>query len=176
MTDTVPVILGALPEVADPRDYQVGELYAALDVAAAVLPARFEVAAVPPITNQIPQPWCVTHSCAAEKRHQDYLDQGAFFAPDFATFADDIGTTAAGASMRTALDWMVNHGYPVASVGQASLHRIASYYSVPPTVADLKTAIRNLGGVLAIGPWANARTPPRLRIAVLRSATVGGTE
>lgn len=147
---------GALVEQPDPRDYDVAELYAALDLAAMVPPIAKEAAYPPPVYNQGGTPRCVTYAAAAEKNQQDRLDMGAFFPPDFALFAAQIGTTAQGASMRNALDKLVSSGFPEVS-GNAGHHRITSYYLVPVTEADIKAAIlSDNGGVLVIGPWAHA--------------------
>jgi hypothetical protein len=148
--------LGGLPEVADPRDFDISEYRAAMGVpmaALSTLPAAYHVTPLPPQYNQGETPRCVTYTAAEEKVHQDLIDQGPF-TPAFGTFAAQIGTTAEGASMRVALDHLLAYGMPEVGGVNASQHRIGSYYSIPVTVADLKAAIHDFGGVLVIGTWA----------------------
>jgi hypothetical protein len=154
--------LGGLPETEDPRDFLIEEYRAAIGVpmaALSTLPASYLVSPAPPQYNQGTTPRCVTYTAAEEKVHQDLIDQG-LFTPAFGTFAAQIGTTAEGASMRVALDQLLGYGMPELGGVNASHHRIASYYSIPVTVADLKAAIHDFGGVLVIGTWANAWMAP----------------
>ena len=160
MIDPTEYGLGAQPSPPDPRDFPIDQQYAALGVdplvAASALPARYEVGSLPPVANQGTTPECVSYSCAYEKQRQDRLDEGAFFRPNYGRFFTDIGGGPSGAVMRTGLQQMLGYGYPDLLAHE---HKIRAYYSVPVTVADIKTAIATYGGVLVIGPWARDWCP-----------------
>lgn len=148
--------LGAQPSPPDPRDWPIALLYAAAateEPLAAALPPSFRTGSMPAIPDQDSTSRCVSYSSGTLKGHQDRLDQGQFYAFDFARFAANIGTTVNGARMRDALDRMLHYGYPViGATTPEGAHKISAYYAVPVTVAAIKAAIAAFGPVLVIAP------------------------
>ena len=73
------------------------------------------------------------------------------------TFFRQIGGSSNGAVIRDALDERLSKGYPVAGHPElAGQHRIAAYYSVPVTQADLCAAILAFGPLVIGTPWARS--------------------
>jgi len=146
--------LGAIPSPADPRDFPISQLYAAagVETAAIVVPSAFTIGSIPATSNQGTTPMCVAHSEAYEKLHQDLKDQG-LFAPDRSAFFYAIGGGPNGAVGRTGLARLLNHGYDSTS---PALHKIAAYYAVPVTRADIQAAIYVFGGVLFGVNWPHS--------------------
>lgn len=138
----------------DPRDYPIAALYDERGLAAAtVFPTSWKATGMPPVLNQGSTPQCVAFSGANVKNHQDRLDQGQFFNFDEARFFSEIGGTANGAYISTALSRLKAYGYPVASSGDEQHHKITAYYAVPKTANDLKSALMNFGPLWCIGQW-----------------------
>lgn len=160
MTDQI-YGLGAIPSPYDPHDYPIEALYAALNIAipdVAALPAVYASTPVPPITNQGTTPQCVAYSFGGVKDFQDYDDQAPkWWDFDEGLFFTRIGGNANGAMLRDACDQLLKVGYPVVgNAAAASQHKIAAYYAVPVTVADIKAAIATFGEVVfgVTWPWS----------------------
>lgn len=99
---------------------------------------------------------------AGEQGWHDLRDTGlAVF--DEGRFFRQIGGTANGAVIRDALNARLAKGYPVAGRPElAGQHRIAAYYSVPVTQADLCAAILSFGPVVIGTPWASSWFHPNV--------------
>ena len=156
-----PYGLGALPSPPDDRDYPVDAAYAALGVTPPLmLAAAYAVAPVPPILNQAQSPECVAFSTASMKDFQDYTDQAPsrWWNFDENSFFYSIGGGPNGAVLRSAMDRLLNFGYPVDGQPQASAsdHKIAGYYAVPLDVTSIKQAIVALGEVVLGIQWKNS--------------------
>jgi len=148
--------LGALPNPPDARDYPVSALYAAEGLnptPVAALPVSYLAPGMPPVLDQGATPQCTAFSTSAMKAWMDRRDQGRYFDFDEGLFFRQIGGTADGAFTRDAFAQMRSAGYPVVSSGDASAHRIAAYYSVPATYAELKAAIYDLGPIVISTAW-----------------------
>lgn len=146
--------LGALPDIPDERDYPVSALYAAEGiVASVVLPASYTARWMPAVLNQGDTPQCVAFSSSSLKAWHDRRDQERWFDFDEGLFFREIGGTSSGAYVRSAMERMRVHGYPVKSVGDPQHHRIVAYYSVPRDLATIKAAIYDLGPIVVTTPW-----------------------
>ena len=151
--------LGAIPSPTDPRDFPLSALYDATGIlaAAVTVPSTYTIPAIPAVSNQDSTPMCVAHSEAYEKLHQDLLDQG-LFAPDRSKFFYAIGGGPGGAVGRNGLSRLLHYGYDVVG-GSAEVqaeHKIAAYYAVPITQADIEAAIYSFGGVLFGVDWPHS--------------------
>jgi hypothetical protein len=157
---TRPGGLGGILSPPDQRDFELEELMAAAgldeEYATWVPPASYAVTGMPPVLNQGDTPMCVAYSHSTMKAWQDRRDQGKFFDFDEPYFFRLIGGTSMGAVLRNALDRMRIYGYPVASSGQASLHKIASYYAVTKTKLAIQTAIHAFGPLTLGVHWYNS--------------------
>ena len=175
MDDSLVFGLGALPSPEDPRDWSVADLYAALAVAPAPLPAAYRAPnPFPPVLNQGVTPMCVAYSAAAMKRWDDIRDQSDFDSDEPLFFAQ-IGGTAQGAVTRNALDRLLGYGYPVTgNAAAASVHKIAAYFAVPVTRDDICAAILQLGPVLLAVNWGNSWFRPVNGILPAWDSAAGG--
>ena len=157
--------LGAIPSPPDPDDYPISALYAALGVDVPVtLPPALASTPVPPILNQGSTPQCVAFSTAGMKDFQDYDDQAPpkWWNFDEGTFFAAIGGGPNGAVIRDAMDHLLKIGYPlVGNTAAESDHKIAAYYAVPITVADIKAAIATFGEVVFGVQWQNSWFTPK---------------
>ncbi len=161
--DPTPFGLGWLESPPDERDWGVDALYAATGAEApAELPTAYHVPApLYPVVDQGSSPMCVAYSAAGEQGWYDLRDTGlALF--DEALFFRQIGGSQDGALIRDALDARLSKGYPVAGHPElAGQHKIAAYYAVPVTQADLYGAILSFGPLVIGTPWANSWFHPR---------------
>lgn len=140
--------------VEDPRDYPIADLFASAGLPEpAPLPPSYRVAGMGPVLDQGSSPKCVAYSGSALKAQQDRVDQGVSFNFDESKFFSQIGGTAAGAFIGSALERLVDHGYPVVGAGDAGSHRIAAYYRAGSGAGDLKAAIHAFGPIWVIGQW-----------------------
>ena len=150
--------LGWIESPEDLRDWPVDALYAATGAEApAELPASYHVPApLYPVVDQGSSPMCVAYSAAGEQGWYDLRDTGlALF--DEALFFRQIGGSTNGALIRDALNARLAAGYPVAGHPElAAQHRIAAYYSVPVTQADLYGGILSFGPLVIGTPWASS--------------------
>lgn len=145
--------LGGKPSPVDERDWPIDALYALTGKDAVVLPASWIIPPpYPPPVDQGTSPMCVAYSAAGEQGYFDLRDQGTFNY-DEPRFFYDIGGDANGAVIRDAFAYRLASGYPIHTSGQASLHRIAAYYAVPVTRADLCQAILAFGPLILGTPW-----------------------
>jgi hypothetical protein len=171
--------LGAIPSPPDDRDYPIDALYAALGIDLPVtLPAAFASVPVPPILDQGLTPECVAYSTAGMKDFQDYDDQAParWWNFDEGRFFSLIGGGSNGAILRNAMDQLLKVGYPVVGDPAAETqHKIAAYYAVPITMADIKAAIATFGEVVFGVQWQNSWSSPNVA-GVLPAAdyTIGG--
>jgi Papain family cysteine protease len=157
MTDEEIFATGAIPSPVDTRDWTIDMLYAAQGIVppdVSTLPASYRAPTpYPPTLNQGNTPQCVSFESAHLKTWEGLHDprEGAFV-PNTGLFFSQIGGTANGAQPRNALNQMLNAGYPPMS-GAALAHKIAAYYAVPRSQADIKTAIAALGPISVVTPW-----------------------
>jgi len=176
VTDDLLRGLGWIESPPDERDWPVHALYAAIGTAVPeALPASYHVPApLYPVVDQGSTPQCVAYSAAGEQGWYDLRDTGlALF--DEALFFRQIGGTANGAVIRDALARRLAAGYPVAGHPElAGQHRIAAYYRVPVTQADLCTAILAFGPLVIGTPWANAWFHPVNGVLPPFDRSVGG--
>lgn len=176
MTDDLLPGLGWIESPPDERDWPVDALYALAGVEAPLaLPASYRAPApYPPVLNQGSTPRCVAYSAAGEQGWYDLRDTGlALF--DEALFFRQIGGTANGAVIRDALDARLSKGYPVAGHPEfATQHRIAAYYKVPVTQADLCAAILAFGPLVIGTPWASSWFHPVAGVLPAFDRAVGG--
>jgi hypothetical protein len=174
MTDN-PHGLGWIESPPDPRDYQVDALYAASGIEAPLaLPASYVVPQPwSPVLDQGNSPMCVAFSQSMLKAYEDLRDQGPF---DFdePTFFRRIGGGPNGAVIRNALAVLLADGYPVVGVDRAGAHKIAAYYAVPVTRADLCAAILAFGPVELGTPWFNSWFRPVAGVLPAPDTVVGG--
>jgi hypothetical protein len=157
VTDDVSELgLGAIQSPADANDWHVHLLYATVGAEPVTAPPpTYQVPAPQPATlNQGSTPQCVAFSSAWLKEFEDLRDTGAFV-PNTGAFFTAIGGGPNGAVVRNALAQMLNVGYPPVS-GSAAAHKIAAYYAVPVTQADIKSALMTFGPVLISTPWFNS--------------------
>ena len=158
MTDDLLPGLGWIESAPDDRDWPIDALYAATGAEPPPeLPTAYHVPApLYPVVDQGSSPQCVAYSAAGEQGWYDLRDTGlALF--DEALFFSQIGGTGNGAVIRDALARRLSAGYPPAGhPEQAASHRIAAYYSVPLTQADLCAAIASFGPVVIGTPWASS--------------------
>ncbi len=171
-----PYGLGWVESPSDERDWPIDALYAAAGVEPlAVLPPSYHVP-VPlyPVVDQGSSPQCVAYSAAGEQGWYDLRDTGlALF--DEALFFRQIGGTASGAVIRDALARRLSAGYPVAGHPElAAQHRIAAYYAVGVTRADLCAAILSFGPVVIGTPWASSWFHPVNGVLPAFDRAVGG--
>jgi hypothetical protein len=168
--------LGWLESPEDPRDWGVDALYAATGTEPpAELPAAYHVPApLYPVVDQGSSPMCVAYSAAGEQGWYDLRDTGlALF--DEALFFRQIGGDSSGAVIRDALNARLAAGYPVAGHPElAGEHRIAAYYSVPVTQADLYGAIASFGPLVIGMPWARSWFHPVNGVLPAFDTAVGG--
>jgi hypothetical protein len=155
--------LGAIPSPPDPNDYPIEALYAALGIEpVAAFPPLFASTPIPPITNQAKTPQCVAYGTAGMKAFQDYDDAAPkWFDFDQNLFFSRIGGTVNGAVTRVALDQVLKVGYPLKGNSAAAAdHKIAAYYAVPITIADIKAAFLAFGELLITLDWGNSWFTP----------------
>lgn len=158
MTDELHPGLGWIESPPDERDWPINALYAATGIETpAVLPAAYHVPApLYPVVDQGSSPMCVAYSAAGEQGWYDLRDTGLSLF-DEGLFFSQIGGSSNGAVIRDALDARLSKGYPVAGHPElAGQHRIAAYYSVPVTQADLCGAIASFGPLVIGTPWASS--------------------
>jgi len=106
-----------------------------------------------PILDQGSTPQCVAYSSAALKGTEDRIDQGQFFDWDTGTFFVQIGGGSNGAYVRDAFKAMLSNGYPVKKIGGAADHKIAAYYAVNPTLAEVQAALMAFGPLVFGMTW-----------------------
>lgn len=156
-TGVLPYGTGLTPSPPDPRDFQLADHAELTGVdLSVVLPGTGLASGMPSVLNQGTTPQCVAFSSSAMKAWQDKRDQGQYFNFDEGYFFRLIGGTVYGAALRNAMDRLVGYGYPVVSVGQASLHKIHSYYVLDRTAAAIKAAINAYGPVILGLHWYNS--------------------
>jgi hypothetical protein len=155
--------LGAIPSPPDARDFPVAALYAARGLApAAVFPAEYVVPGeLPPVLDQDGTPQCVAYSSASLKLYEDRIDQHRWFPFDKPLFFSQIGGTSKGAYVRAAFSRLLHYGYPLDGGVEADLHKVAAYYSVPVTTADLQAALMAFGPLVIAIDWDAAWDNPR---------------
>lgn len=168
--------LGWIESPEDPSDWTVDALYAATgtDVPDA-LPASYHVPApLYPVLDQGSSPMCVAYSAAGEQGFFDLRDTGSVLF-DEPRFFSAIGGTASGAIIRDALKYRLATGYPPQGhADQAGAHRIAAYYAVPVTQADICAAIASFGPLVVGTPWANSWFRPVGGVLPAFDRAVGG--
>lgn len=168
--------LGWVESPADERDWPIDALYAAAGVPVPdALPASYHVPApLYPVLDQGSTPMCVAYSAAGEQGWFDLRDSGlALF--DEAMFFRWIHGTANGAVIRDALDMRLSTGYPPQhAASDAGRHRIAAYYSVPVTRADICAAIASFGPVVIGTPWYKRWFAPVSGVLGTPDVVVGG--
>lgn len=144
---------GLIPSPPDSRDFQIEEILAVGELAAA--PATYVVPGLStlPVLNQGSTPQCVAYSHSSLKAYEDRKDQGVYFNFNENYFFQLIGGTSTGAIIRNALDRLVHYGYPVVSAGQAWLHKITAYYRVPKDIETIKQAVMAFGPVVMGTYW-----------------------
>ena len=176
MTDDLLPGLGWIESPLDERDWPIHALYAATGTEPpAVLPAAYHVPApLYPVVDQGSSPMCVAYSAAGEQGWYDLRDTGlALF--DEALFFRQIGGTQDGAVIRDALNTRLASGYPVTGHSELAMqHRIAAYYSVPVTQADLCAAISSFGPLVLGTPWASSWFHPVDGVLPPFDRSVGG--
>lgn len=163
--------LGWLPSPSDPRDFPISGLYAAMGVEpAAVIPDTYTAPApMPTVFNQGSTPECVAYSSGAMKVYEELRDSGAF-TPAFDTFFASIGGGPNGAYVRDAFGQMLAAGYPP----NPAVHKIAAYYAVPVTEADIQQAILAFGPIVIGTGWYNSWFSPHLGILPAPSGGLAG--
>ncbi len=171
-----PYGLGWIESPPDERDWGVDALYAATGTAVPdALPASYHVPLpLYPVVDQGSSPMCVAYSAAGEQGWYDLRDTGlALF--DEALFFRQIGGTQDGAVVRDALARRLSAGYPVAGHPElAQQHRIAAYYSVLVTQADLCAATLAFGPLVIATPWASSWFHPVDGVLPAFDRAVGG--
>lgn len=176
MTDFADRGLGWIPSPEDARDFPLAAAFDALGLDAPdALPASYHVPApLYPVLDQGSSPMCVAYSAAAEQGWFDLRDSGlALF--DEPLFFARIGGTVNGAVIRVALAERLKDGYPVdGHADQAGAHRIAAYYAVPVTRADLCAAIQSFGPVVIGTPWYHRWFAPVGGVLGTPDYSVGG--
>jgi Papain family cysteine protease len=115
---------------------------------------------LPPVSNQGNTPECVAYSTGGMKGYEDRIDQGQFFSWDYDLFFSQIGGGPGGAYTVNAFKRMLGFGYPVVGADLAALHKIAHYYSVPLTIADVQNAIVAFGPVVFGMTWYESMFSP----------------
>jgi hypothetical protein len=160
---STPYGLGALPSPLDYRDYPLAALYAARGVepAAAVAPTYVTPGELGPVLNQGNTPQCVAYSSAGLKLYEDRIDQGAWFDFDESKFFSRIGGGPDGAYLRDAMAQLLNVGYPLRAIDDAGAHKVAAYYAVPLSQADIQGAILAFGPLVIALTWDDAWFTPR---------------
>ena len=150
--------LGALQSPGDDRDFPVEPLLAGV----LMPPASYLVPRRPPVLNQGASPMCVAYSTSALKSYQDRDDVSPvrWFDFDEPLFFRQIGGSASGAYLRTALDRLLKAGYPLVTGGQADKHRIRAYYAVPNVILTIQRALMELGVLVAAMPWYHSWMKP----------------
>lgn len=152
---------GGIQSHPDASDLVVSTETLARLAGAVTLPNAYLVDPRPPIRDQGFTPQCVAYSSAYEKAQQDRKDIGRWVDFNEGAFFAQIGGTSTGAAMRTALDRMLDFGYPEAdSTPSTAKHRIAGYYRVDQTRDAIKRAIASNDGALAVGPWWESWSSP----------------
>jgi hypothetical protein len=145
--------LGAVQSPPDPADFDFARLVSDTETSVAAPPTSFVLPTLPPVLNQGSSPMCVAFSTSAMKSFEDRRDQGQFFDFDEPTFFKLIGGGPNGAVPRVAMDQLLKVGYPLAGSGDAAHHRIAAYYRIGLTQAELMAAIYNFGPLILSTPW-----------------------
>jgi hypothetical protein len=156
MTEDTIYGLGAIEDPPDDRDYPLDALYAAEGIDPTpedALPSAYRAPGMPAVLDQGSSPMCVAFGSSGIKGWQDRRDQDRYFDFDEPTFFRRIGGTQNGAVPRVAMERLRAYGYPVVSVDQEGLHKIAAYYAVPPTASSLRSAIYDLGPVGFSSSW-----------------------
>jgi hypothetical protein len=170
--------LGALPSPFDSRDFPIEQLYALTGKTPALaIPANYRVPGeLNPILDQGSTPQCVAYSSAALKGTEDRIDQGQFFDWDTGTFFVQIGGGSNGAYVRDAFKAMLSNGYPVKKIGGAADHKIAAYYAVNPTLAEVQAALMAFGPLVFGMTWLNSMFTPAANgvLTVTQSSGVAG--
>jgi hypothetical protein len=169
--------LGALDSPDDPRDWPAARLMALADAPEAdAAPPESWLAPDPqaPTYLQGSSPMCVSYGTGGDKVYDDLRDTG-LFAPDFPLFFSQIGGTQYGAVPRTALQRLVDAGYPVDGRPElAARHRIASYARVEPDRASLCEAMPVLGPLLLSLRWHYSWFRPVAGVLPAPSGAIGG--
>jgi hypothetical protein len=130
------------------------------DVAA--LAAVYASTPIPPILNQGVTPQCTCYGTAGMKQFQDYDDAAPkWYDFDEALMFQRVNGGPNGAVVRDVLAQLLNVGYPLkGNSAAASLHKIAAYYAVPITVADIKQAIATFGEIVMGMTWGHSWFTP----------------
>lgn len=120
-----------------------------------VLPERFTIPRVPPVTDQGSSPRCVAHSNAYDQNQHDRAELGRFFNFDQAKFFNQIGGGPNGAYLSAGLNRRRDFGYPEQDATPSpGRHRILTYASIEKSAAAVKNALfTRRHGVLFILPW-----------------------
>jgi hypothetical protein len=169
--------LGAIPSPLDTRDFPIEQLYALTGKEKLAPPANFRVPGqLNPILNQGSTPQCVAYSSAALKGTEDKIDQGQWYDWDENTFFVSIGGGPNGAITRNAFKQMLANGYPVKVIGDAKNHKIAAYYAVTPTLAEIQSALMAFGPLVFGMTWLNSMFSPKSNgvLTCDQSSGVGG--
>ena len=167
---------GALQSPPDERDFPIEQLLGDT-LGLIALPATYLVPNRPPVLNQGATPQCVAYSTSAMKSYQDRDDQSPvkWWNFDEPRFFTQIGGTAQGAYLRTALARLVSFGYPVVTSGEAAKHRIRAYYFVPTDRATIKRALMAYGVLVMATPWYHSwMTPTATHVLPRADYQVGG--
>jgi hypothetical protein len=156
-TGILPHGMGAIPSPPDPRDFQLPDLAELTGVdLSVVLPGTGLASGMPAVLDQGTTPQCVAFSSSTMKAWQDFRDLSKYFNFDEGYFFRLIGGNQYGAALRNAMDRLLGYGYPVVTAGQASLHRIHSYYAVDRTAYAIKQAIHAYGPIILGLHWYNS--------------------
>jgi hypothetical protein len=145
---------GAIEDPKDPRDFQIADELAALDLAGS-FPSTYRIPNRPPKTNQGATSQCVTYARAQVKAWEDHRDLLKWFDFDQALqFRLIGGIEGVGSSPKNELERERIAGYPEQGGANAYLHKITAYYSVNYLDAvELKAAIMAFGPVVVLLRW-----------------------
>jgi hypothetical protein len=161
MTDQLPG-LGWLPSPLDERDFPIDQLYALRGIEKETAPPAEYICPgeLPPISDQGSTPQCVAHGSSGMKGYEDRIDQGQFFPWNRPLFFTQIGGGPNGAFVRNAFDRMLKYGYPVLAIDDAANHKIANYYAVLITQAEMQAALMAFGPLVIGMDWDGAFDSP----------------
>lgn len=158
-----PFGLGLLDEGVDPGAQPIAALYRETGknpVPLAALSAVYTKSGMPSVLNQGSTPECVAYSTSVMKDWQDRISHGQFYDFDEDLFFRQIGGTPEGAYTSAAFARMKDNGYPVVTVGEPALHRIASYFTISLDTTTIKQAIYDFGPVVLTTRWAHSWFSP----------------